>query len=175
VLRVDRDVLPVTPRVPPIVALFVTDAELRVARPEVLRVDRDVLPVTPRVPPIVALTVTPKEFNVAAADELNVVNAPVLAVVAPIDVPFIVPPVIVTPDEVRALAVKAPLIVVVTVDLPIVRAEALTVPIDMEPFAAVAVPASIVIFPEFADAPVALPEVIDIAPVVVEFIFDAAV
>jgi hypothetical protein len=101
-------IAPVTPRVPPTVALFVTAAEFRVARPDVDTVDRVVLPVTPRVPPTVALLVTPKEFRVEAPEELSVVNAPVLGVVAPIVVPFIVPPVIATPLEAKLFAVRRP-------------------------------------------------------------------
>ena len=66
--------LQVTDKFPPTVALFVTAAEFRVARPEVESVDREVLPVTVRVPvthrfpPTVSLLVTAAEFNVASPD-----------------------------------------------------------------------------------------------------------
>ena len=70
-------VLPVTPSVPPTVALLVTPTEFNVAAPLVLSVVVATLPVlvipavvvapvTPSVPPTVALLVTPTEFNVAA-------------------------------------------------------------------------------------------------------------
>ena len=70
-------VVPVTTRLPPIVSLPVTEAEFRVANPEVERVEREVAPVTPRVeervvapvtprvPPTVSLPVTEAEFRVA--------------------------------------------------------------------------------------------------------------
>jgi hypothetical protein len=46
---------PVTPSVPPIVALFVTPNDSKVASPEVERVDNEELPVTARVPVIFVL------------------------------------------------------------------------------------------------------------------------
>jgi hypothetical protein len=69
--RTSRVVSPVTPRVPPTVALLVT--------PTLAKVEA---PVTPRVPPTVALLVTPTlakvdapafnvEFNVVAPDTFN--------------------------------------------------------------------------------------------------------
>src|SRR3982751_4380478 len=75
--RVD---VPVTPNVPPTVALPVTAALARVASPEVDRVLREVLPVTPRVPPTVSLPVTALLARVAAEAERPArVVAPVTA------------------------------------------------------------------------------------------------
>jgi hypothetical protein len=56
-----------------------------------------VAPVTPRVPPTVAFP-----------EEASVVKDPLAALDPPIDVPLIVPPVIVAPDEAKVLAVVAP-------------------------------------------------------------------
>jgi hypothetical protein len=65
-------VAPVTPRVPPTVALLVTPTELRVAAPDVFKVESEVFPVTPKVPPTVALFVIVAELRVAAPDVLRV-------------------------------------------------------------------------------------------------------
>ena len=71
------EVLPVTPNVPPTVALLVTPTELRVAAPLVDSVLSEVLPVTPSVPPTVAL---PLAVNVAP--EPRVTPVPLIVVVA---------------------------------------------------------------------------------------------
>ena len=80
---------PVTPKVPPTVALLVTAALLSVAAPDVLNVESEVAPVTPRVPPTVALVVTAALFNVA--------NPVVLSVVVHILPVFVIPAVVVAP------------------------------------------------------------------------------
>ena len=56
-----------------------------------------VAPETPSVPPTVAPLVTPREFRVARPVLSSVVKRPVLAVVAPIGVPLMLPPVIAVP------------------------------------------------------------------------------
>jgi hypothetical protein len=59
---------PVTPNVPPTVALLVMAALFNVAAPEVANVDKDVAPVTPKVPPTLAFPVVDKlEALMAAA------------------------------------------------------------------------------------------------------------
>jgi hypothetical protein len=111
VLTVDREVLPVTPSVPPTVALLVTLAELRVAAPDVLTVDRLVFPVTPRVPPTVALPVllSVVELTVVAVTVSTplILFAP-LAPLLRLMVPELAPPVrVLSPVTVRSANVSA--------------------------------------------------------------------
>ena len=71
---------PVTPSVPPTVALLVTAAEFNVARPLVPNVLSDVLPVTPSVPATAVLPVEPSIVNTSAAGvaEFFIVKSPSL-------------------------------------------------------------------------------------------------
>jgi hypothetical protein len=89
---------PVTPNVPPTVALLVT----------------------PRVPPTVALLVIVAELRVETPDDDSVVNAPVEGVVFPTGVPLIEPLEIVALLDEKLLAVVRPVSVVVpsTIRLP---------------------------------------------------------
>jgi hypothetical protein len=89
---------PVTPNVPPTVALLVT----------------------PRVPPTVALLVIVAELRVETPDDDKVVNAPVEGVVLPTGVELIEPPEIVALLDEKLFATVAPLRVAVpsTIKLP---------------------------------------------------------
>jgi hypothetical protein len=64
----------------------------------------------------VPLSVSPTMVVVPVA--LRVVNAPVDSVVPPIDVPLIVPPVIVAEDEAKLLAVTRPVLSTVNAGAP---------------------------------------------------------
>ena len=104
-------VAPVTPSVPPTVALFVTDAELSVAKPDddnVVNAPVDAVPAPIGVlliePPVIVAFAVVSEFRVAKADDDNEVNEPVEP---EIGVPEIVPPEITAFDVVNeVLAVK---------------------------------------------------------------------
>ena len=76
--------------------------EERVTLPDWFKLASVVVPVTPRVPPTVALPF-----------EANVLNVPAAGVVPPITILSIVPPVRVTPDDEKLLAVVAPVNVLV--------------------------------------------------------------
>ena len=99
-LSVARVVRPVTPRVPPTVALFVTarpvPAAVALTAPENVALVAVMAPVTPRVPPTVALPVIVAEANVGAPEKVGdpakvPVNVPPPASVAA-PVTFSVPP-----------------------------------------------------------------------------------
>lgn len=102
----------------------------------------------------------------------SVVNAPVDLVVAPIEVPFMVPPVTVTPLDVKLFAVTDPPNVRVSVEDPIFIASGvvlfvpifmvlpvLNVPILIKPFASVPWPAFIVTSPPVDPAAVVVPAI----------------
>ena len=103
------------------------------------------------------------------------VKTPVLGVEAPMVVELMVPPVMVTPELEKVLAVKVwvtvidPGTVVKTPVLPIVKAEAFVAPIETAPFAPAPAPASTVTLPEVPETEVPpvwitiLPEFPDVA------------
>ena len=95
-LRAPKVEVPVTPKVPPTVALFVIEVLLSVAKPEVDTVLREVLPVTPNEPPTVALFVIEVLFRVASPEVLSVEEETLP--LADIDVEVILP-VLIDPDD----------------------------------------------------------------------------
>ena len=78
--------VPVTARLAPMVSLLVTEAELKVARPEVDRVEREELPVTDRVPPRVVAPVPTVRVLVPETEVLQLrVTAPEPVLKVPVE------------------------------------------------------------------------------------------
>ena len=107
-LTAPKVVAPVTPSVPPTVALFVTAKELRVLKPDeaIVVADNAASVEAPVTPSVVAIDT---EFSDEIPDDASVVNAPAAAVVPPMGVLLIVPPVstgVLSTGEVRVFAVK---------------------------------------------------------------------
>ena len=131
-----------TPVKPPVVETFKPpEAEINWKVPVVLPM------VTVPVPVVAMVTLeAPALARSVVPVEVRVVNLPVLGVVAPMEVELMVPPVIVTPEELRVLAVRVwvtvsePGSVVRTPVAPSVMAEVLAVPIWTMPLVVVPVP-----------------------------------
>ena len=139
VAMVSRLATPV--RAPPVVTL---------RPPEEVRAKVPVaLPMATVPVPVVAMVTAeaPALARSVAPVEVRVLNLPVEAVVAPMVVELILPPVMVTPDEEKVLPVRVwvtvsePVLVVKMPVAPRVRAEVLAVPIWTRPLVVVPVPA----------------------------------
>jgi hypothetical protein len=129
--------------------------EVRAKVPVALPID------TVPVPVVAIVTLEAPAFAKSVVPvEVRVVNFPVEAVVAPIEVELIVPPVIVTPEEANVLAVNvcvtvnAPVLVVVIPVAPNVIALVLAVPICTTPLVVVPVPPCSIRLPPVEVVPV---------------------
>lgn len=155
---------PVTPSVPPTVALFVTESEFSVARPLVFSVLSEVAPVTCKVPPTVALFVIEVEFNVARPLVSSVPVETSSLVMVPV---FVMPFVVVAPVTLRLPPTLASPLVS---SVPVETSSLVMVPAFVMPFVVVE-PPTFRLFVTEAEFNVARPLVLsvlsEVAPVTV--------